>query len=282
MSDEKWKYLCFAFLGMLFVLNVDQDILGVTGMLFGFYYAFTGFMNANQKKKEVDRHVERVNTSHTREEVNVIEAYLKTVFVYDVRKCVVNDAVELRLNSNVYRSLDDVDVFLNGKRFGSLQDYKRRNGKEYNRLFDLLLSDASALRQKESYEDFVTKLNGYVSLVEDDEVKVAIEDTIQNLKQLEAHRSYLRKDVVSYEKVYAYYMPMLVKILDQFTSIQVAKEDEQYMHTLRNLHRSLLSINMALESMLIESTNEEFVNLSQDIQNLDALLKQDGFKENEY
>lgn len=296
-------------IGVFLVILAETEMatfIGISVLLLSIFYGVSLLVKSN---KGNDTKKDDMQTLHTKEEIAQIDTYFKTIFINGVSKFVVTDSIELRLNATMYRSLDDLDVYVDGKRFGSLYDFRIHQGKQYNQLIDVVLGMSSVIKDqtiidvdvvekeplkienveveieemKENYnETFIDQLQRLLHQVEDEEVRKQLRETIQDLKELETHQQSFDDDVSSYTKLYEYYLPMLIRILEQFIPLQSAKRDEQYARTVRNVNRSLTSVNLALERMLMESTNEEFVNLSADIQTLDSLLKQDGFKKNEY
>ena len=77
-------------------------------------------------------------------------------------------------------------------------------------------------------------------------------------------------------KLYEHYLPILVKILQQYESLQVATSDPAYGETKEKLSNTIQLINTAMKNIISSMTDQDFINLSADISTLEAVLKKDG------
>lgn len=238
-------------------------------------------------------------TVHTKEEVRIVDDYLKQYFSKGKKNIQMPNGVMLVLRGIRYHSLDDVDVYVDRNRFGTLFEYRMNRGQDYNRLFNDLIVlankdtdeeiiDASFVKKEQVKEEpvqeemnindqFIMKLNELNIEIPDKEISNMLYETTALLRQLDLYQKKFKETTASYDKLYEYYLPMIVRILEQYVVLQVAKKDPNYQKTVQNVKDTISSLNGAIKDLIKDTTDQDFMNISADISTLDSLLKKDGF-----
>ena len=78
------------------------------------------------------------------------------------------------------------------------------------------------------------------------------------------------------DKLYAHYLPILTRILKQYSLLQIAKTDPSYETTVADLKKTINLINQAMQTIISGMTDNDFINLSADMSTLEAVLQKDG------
>ncbi len=241
------------------------------------------------------------------DKVSKINLYLRKYFRTRTSILVV-DGVELRLRDSQYASLASLDVYRNNAYICSLNEYQRRYPESYNAILNNLVSIASTnpiqddvfeaevvenpqpkqeapKRERSSSpkekraQYFMDTINELNNDIPDEEITNGLYETCSLLKQIQTLEEKFPNSKDKLKKLYEYYLPILIKILTQYTDLQYAKTDPSYEETKDKLIRTIHLINDAMEKIISSMTDEDFINLSADISTLEAVLKKDGLTE---
>ena len=74
------------------------------------------------------------------------------------------------------------------------------------------------------------------------------------------------------EKLYSYYIPLLIDILNQYKDLQSTSDEAAK----KRLKETVKLINEAMKMLIGDLRDEDFVNLKADMATLKFLLQQDG------
>ena len=209
------------------------------------------------------------------------------------------DQIELRLREEKYASLSSLDVYRNNTYICSLNEYQRRYPESYSAIInDLYFTQANSPLQAEVFDAevvenpqpkkeetvkkeknaqyFIEEITSLNNDIPDEEISNGLYETASLLKQVQTLESKFPNSKDKLKKLYEYYLPILINILNQYRNLQYAKTDPSYEDTKNKLIRTIHLINDAMAKIISSMTDEDFINLSADISTLEAVLKKDG------
>jgi len=216
------------------------------------------------------------------------------------------EGYDLRLSSNGYSNLGSLMVYRDDVRICSMADFSRRYPSTYEEILGVLQnmsnSNPSAYQgnvidveveehttpttQKEEQptpqedirdaDHFIRSIESLSEDITDDEVKEQLYETRTLLLQIKELSEKFPDSKPKLKRLYEYYMPILVSILEQYEDLQAAKTDPSYEDTRSRLIRTVGLINDAMETIISSLTDQDFINLSADISTLEAVLQKDG------
>ena len=112
--------------------------------------------------------------------------------------------------------------------------------------------------------------------IPDDEISTSLYETTTLLKQIKYFEEKFPDSHNKLDKLYTHYLPILTRILKQYTLLQVAKTDPSYESTYADLKKTINLINQAMQTIISSMTDNDFINLSADMSTLEAVLQKDG------
>ena len=205
----------------------------------------------------------------------------------------------MRLREEKYASLSSLDVYRNNTYICSLNEYQRRYPESYSAIInDLYSTQANSPLQAEVFDAevvenpqpkkeetvkkeknaqyFIEEITCLNNDIPDEEISNGLYETASLLKQVQTLESKFPNSKDKLKKLYEYYLPILINILNQYRNLQYAKTDPSYEDTKNKLIRTIHLINDAMAKIISSMTDEDFINLSADISTLEAVLKKDG------
>ncbi|MBR2991124.1 MAG: hypothetical protein IKF51_06660 [Solobacterium sp.] len=262
----------------------------------------------NNRRQNRYGYTERVNgNAHSASDLAKINVFLRKQFRNN-NSLVMADGLELVLRTQRYNTLSNLDVYINGRHYGTINEFRNSNRQMYDTMFDTLLAMAedSTRRQdaevvdaeyvspaekakekpkaevkKETVEEtksayFIRKINDNNANIPDEEITNNLYETCALLKQIQLLERKFPESADKMQKMYDYYLPYLVKILDNFENLQTIKSDANYEKNVNQLKSTVKSINEALETIIPTMSDSHFTDLSADMATLEALLKKEG------
>lgn len=232
-------------------------------------------------------------------QMKLINACLKEYFSSYTQLPVFDD-VNLRIKLKSYRSLNSLNVFKNNDYVCSLSEFGKEYPDKYNQILRLLLSFASDTKRSFSYSKETKVINKVVEdnkqvskavkyIEEIDELNVAIPDEVISnglyescslLKQISQIEQQHPESKDKLDKLYEYYLPILVNILKQYQALQDVPNTDKFVQTKQKLEKSIILINEAMKTLTMTLYEDDVINLSADISTLEAILKKDGLVDN--
>lgn len=312
-SGNLWFWLIFflilgggEFLPLMFILA------GIWAITYALVQAANRSQNntgtVNNRRQNRYGYTERVNgNAHSASDLAKINVFLRKQFRNN-NSLVMADGLELVLRTQRYNTLSNLDVYINGRHYGTINEFRNSNRQMYDTMFDTLLAMAedSTRRQdaevvdaeyvspaekakekpkaevkKETVEEtksayFIRKINDNNANIPDEEITNNLYETCALLKQIQLLERKFPESADKMQKMYDYYLPYLVKILDNFENLQTIKSDANYEKNVNQLKSTVKSINEALETIIPTMSDSHFTDLSADMATLEALLKKEG------
>lgn len=132
---------------------------------------------------------------------------------------------------------------------------------------------ADKLSDAERYIDKINELN---IAVDQEEITNGLYQTCSLLRQIDtAVKNYDK--VPKIDKLYDYYLPILVKILENYKKLSLTGvKNKDFKDCESQLIKTIILINEALKNINETIHEDEYMNLSADITTLQSLLKKDG------
>lgn len=125
-------------------------------------------------------------------------------------------------------------------------------------------------------EKYIEKINDLNDVVDQEEITNGLYQTCSLLKQIDtASKTY--DNIPKLDKLYDYYLPILVKILENYKKLSdTGIKNKDFKDSESQLIKTIILINEALKNINETIHEDEYMNLSADITTLQSLLKKDG------
>lgn len=295
---------------LIFLLGGGEELIPVLIALFVLGIVFSA-VRSSQKQDRANPGRRAGRSAYRSETVNKyppselarINVYLRRYFQTHQSLAVTDDS-ELRLHGNAYTSLSGLDFWRNGAYVCGFDDFAKRYPDSYDTILRELwkrssqpqsddVIDVEATIHKEEpkeekkpakeekpilrsqyYIDELTRLNVNIP---DRQISDGLDQTVAELRQIHDLEEKFPESQGKLKKLYEYYLPILVRILKQYESLQGITTDPSYEDTYNKLNRTIGLINDAMKTIISSMTDQDFINLSADISTLEAVLQKDGF-----
>lgn len=255
----------------------------------------------NRQRNYTNRAAKKFSPS----ELAVINVYLRRFFANN-RLLPLTDGIDLRMHGSRYSSLSSLDVYRDGEYICTLDEFGARYPSSYDSILDSLMERAQhpvnteevvdvevTEHQEEVQEevkeepktedtvkdagDFITEIDQLNANITDEVISNGLYETCALLKQIQALEQKFPDSRSKLEKLYEYYLPILVRILHQFDNLQSVAADPNYEPTRQKLNKTIGLINDAMKTIISSMTDQDFINLSADMSTLEAVLQKDGY-----
>ena len=194
-------------------------------------------------------------------------------------------------------SIKDMDVYFENTRLCSLYEFSQSHPSEYNKIIKSLLdfsnrkkttkrrgstSDEKGVARHEvkelsKAEQFARKVDDLNNQIPDYRISLKLDRTAGLLRQIGTLQAKGDgSDLSSVQKLYEYYMPMLVDILESFNQLQNQTMHQDHDATVEKVSSVIDTINDSMVTIVNEMNDEDFINLNADLNTLETLLKNDG------
>ncbi|MBR2824728.1 MAG: hypothetical protein IKE51_00440 [Solobacterium sp.] len=309
------------FLFVLFIIFSGSGLLPLA-IIFGAFFAVmyaavkaanrTTVSNTNAYRRKTNSYgytQRKTGNAHTAADLAKINVYLRKYFRTNTQLEMPN-GIELFLRTDSYSNLNNLDVYRNGTRIGTLNEFRNRYKDLYDSLFETLLAmsksaqkagdveivdaeieEATQTKKKKTTQketanttekastkakQFMEGINSLNNDIPDEEISNGLFETSALLKQIDMLETKFPESSKKMQKMYDYYLPYLTRILQQYTNLQTVKSDANYERNVEQLKGTIKSINEALNTIIPSMSDSDFTNLSADMATLEALLRKDG------
>lgn len=144
-------------------------------------------------------------------------------------------------------------------------------------------TDSPKEEQKQSRgQRYIEEVNDLNDEIPDDKISESLYETVILLKQLDLYENKFPESKQKVDDLYDRYLPMLIKILKQFSVLQIAKTDISYEKSLNQTTGIIKMTNQAIKKLITEMTDHDFINYNADISTLEALLQKDGLLDDDF
>lgn len=269
-----FRILLSLFNPILFLVFIGL-ILGIIGRIFK-----TAGMATRKKEYRRER-------KYSIQEYAQLNDYLKKWFRYEAT-LQMDQGYELRLKNREYQGLDSLDVYESNGYVDHFQNFKNNQPEKYATLLQEMMVraktvsaddnviDVQVTKHEEKENHFVERIDDLNTSIQDPEVKEALYKTRALLLQVGELEKSFPESKDKLRKLYEYYLPYLISILEKFAKVQVSKMNDDYDGSKDKLIRTVSLVNEAMENMISNMNDEDFMELNADMSTLEAILKKDG------
>lgn len=269
-----FRILLSLFNPILFLVFIGL-ILGIIGRIFK-----TAGMATRKKEYRRER-------KYSIQEYAQLNDYLKRWFRYEAT-LQMDQGHELRLKNREYQGLDSLDVYESNGYVDHFQNFKNNQPEKYAALLQEMMVraktvsaddnviDVQVTKHEEKENRFVERIDDLNTSIQDPEVKEALYKTRALLLQVGKLEKSFPESKDKLRKLYEYYLPYLISILEKFAKVQVSKMNDDYDGSKDKLIRTVSLVNEAMENMISNMNDEDFMELNADMSTLEAILKKDG------
>lgn len=247
------------------------------------------------------RKSKNVVNSHTQSELDTVNRFLVTYF-RNKSVLEMHDGLDLVLKTSKFSDLSHLNVYRDGTRIGTMNFFRSTYPDQFESVIDGLIvmaknmpvdrsvvQDAEVVKRKDVVSEnqkkdgkvhralvFMNQINELNEDIPDEEISTGLYETAVLLKQIDNFESKFSDSSEKLDKLYIHYLPILIRILKQYSLLQVAKTDPNYEKTYQDLKKTIHLINDAMKHIISTLTDNDFINLSADISTLEAVLQKDG------
>ena len=284
------------------VFDIIFDVLLPVAPLFIFIYLIRLFVGKNKKTNNIFQTrtaaTNKLSAKANPNEAKFIKA-LQDHFKSDARLLFDQDTYLSPLNDGAI-NLDNVGIYMRDEYISTLHEYKTAFPNSYNTFVDMILdytksrqpqskpvtntpksteTKSTYLKDAEYYIDALTRMNDSIS---EEHVTEYLNKSIEYLTQIKNIEKTFPKSKDKTTKLYQYYLPMLLDILENYKRLSVGTtQSKEFKENEDRLLKTLLLINGALETMSGSLLEEYYTESSVDMKTLEALLKKDGLVQDE-
>ena len=300
-------FLMSLFAGLT-ILSVGFEIFGVAMDVFGplitigiFVYIIRLFTNKNKKTDSIFKtRTASAPTSRTNpNEAKFIKA-LDNHFKSDARLLFDQETYLTPLSEGPI-TLDNVGIYMRDEYISTLSEYKIAFPNSYNTFVDMILNYTSSrnasrskpvsntpketqtkstyLKDAQYYIDSLSKMN---ESIDQETITEHLNKSVQYLSQIRDIEKTFPKSKDKTTKLYQYYLPMLLDILENYKRLSVGStQSKEFKENEDRLLKTLVLINGALDTLTHTLLEEYYTESSVDMKTLEALLKKDGLVQDE-
>lgn len=247
------------------------------------------------------RSTQRSRTNLSASQMAKVNVYMRKFFRSN-RTMKIGTGIELKTHGTSYASLSSLDVYRNGSFICSLDEFGKRYPDSYKELMDeicrrsddgqsdIFEAEIQETPKEEVHEQpkqkttpkeqsaqyFIDTINDLNNGIPDEEISNGLFETTALLKQVQSFELKFPNSRTKLSKLYEYYLPILVRILKQYETLQDAKLDENYETVKEKLKKTIHLINDAMKTIIKSMTDADMMNLSADLTTLESLLQKDG------
>lgn len=303
-----WIILLFLIFGAGSIVTALLPVFVIAAVI---YFAVRSEKKSAARSAAYRRNTNRTYTNraakkYSPSELAVINVYLRRFYANN-RLLPLADGIDLRMHGSRYSSLSSLDVYRDGEYICTLDEFGARYPTSYDSILESLMERAQhpvnneevvdvevTEHQEEVKEevmeepqqeedtirdagDFIAEIDQLNANISDEVISNGLYETCALLKQIQALEQKFPDSRSKLEKLYEYYLPILVRILHQFDNLQSVAADPNYEPTRQKLNRTIGLINDAMKTIISSMTDQDFINLSADMSTLEAVLQKDGY-----
>lgn len=126
-------------------------------------------------------------------------------------------------------------------------------------------------------EAYIEKINALNTEIANESITNGLYQTCALLKHLAIAEEKFPENKDKLDKLYQYYLPILLDILENYKNIgQSASNHEDFHEAEDRLNKTIILINEAMKTISATMAEDDLMSLSADMTTLEALLKKDG------
>ena len=192
----------------------------------------------------------------------------------------VNDNISLKLTKEGRDVYESLGVFFAGEYVSQLVDFRTYDLDTYQTILTEMRFDDNVVDDKEpslNAEGFIEQINEYNTDIAHDDISNYLYLTSSLLSNISILEKRGVSDSRKTRKLYMYYMPILMDILDNYCKMKDNKyvsSDVKQME--EKLIKTIILCNEAIKTLLASLNEEDLLNMSVNMNTLENILKKDG------
>lgn len=297
-----------SFIGLIFFIVFFG---GFVGPMFGLFFELVPLIififiisrvikAVSQESKTTRRNNRRKSSNTNRYTVNrydmsnkdltKIDDKLRAYFADNYELPIFDDIV-LVPKGGKYRAFEELYIAKGGETIMSLKEFGDSYPSTHGKITSLLLlfakgddmpkKEETPARQPKVKKPqskaamYIEKISDLNIAIPQEEITTGLEQTCTLLKQIDISTSGEDDNIL--DKLYEYYLPILIKILENYKGLlDAGAKGDEFKKCEDQLIKTILLINEALKTINNTIHEDDFMNLSADITTLQSLLKKDG------
>lgn len=310
-------FVFLIFLGTLFtvagsVLGVFFEVIFPLLIMYMIIKAIVKKSTGNPKKKketkdyiDVKARERRTPDLHLSEkDRNRIDRALTVYFRKNDRLPITGD-INLRPNSGRYVSLRDLAVYQKDDKVANFDEFGEDYEEFYRDVVEMLRifseqaeptvhdtaqekkqsGEEPGKKQASEYDDaeaYIDRINALNDDIADEEISNGLYQVTAYLSQIRMIEQKFPEKHKQLKKVYHYYLPILIKILEQYKNFQdSAMGTKEFKTSEDQLKKTIILINGALKKITETICAQDLTDLNANMTTLEMLLKNDGLVDDE-
>ena len=217
------------------------------------------------------------------------------------------EEISLRPEKAEYTGLRNLVLLKDNDCIGTLDEFGERYPRLYNEILRLLVEFAKQPQTEEKpqttadqkpevpaeeadlpqaepaqpeldrAEAYIEKINALNTEIANESITNGLYQTCALLKHLAIAEEKFPENKDKLDKLYQYYLPILLDILENYKNIgQSASNHEDFHEAEDRLNKTIILINEAMKTISATMAEDDLMSLSADMTTLEALLKKDG------
>ena len=284
-------------LPLLFIL-LPLGFMGIIG--YAIYKALSNKNNNSNKNVDSNNSYENTNYSTnniSNSDLNKIDKKLTSYFKNNMNLPII-EGISLTTQAGKFTTVDQLFLTYKDEKIIKLVDFKKKYGDVYLKIMNLLLvfankndevikeevknNDVSSNKTANEGDEYIEKINELNSAIPQEEITNGLYQTCDLLKEVNLlNETYNDKNKVS--KLYDYYLPILVSVLEKYKKLQDSKvHGEEFKECETQLIKTIVLINEALKTICASMQEDDYMNINADIDTLQSLLEKDGYGESPF
>ena len=205
------------------------------------------------------------------------------------------EEIRLRPEKARYNGIRGLVLLKGDDCIATLEDFGEQFPRVYNEIIRLLLKFAEQpQKQSESVaakapvrpeqkkkldeaEEYIEKINSLNTEIKSESITNGLYQTVALLKHLAIAEEKFPENKDKLDKLYDYYLPILLDILENYKNIGESGSDHSdFKEAEDRLDKTIMLINEAMKTISTTMVEEDLMTMSADMSTLEALLKKDG------
>lgn len=307
MNENRFPIFFFLLFMFMFFPGLTGLMFGVIPIVISIVVFFNIFKAISMTNKQADKQKRTTNKSNvnqnpyskqnppkkfvSNQERNQIDEKLKEYFKKNYKLPILDD-IALVTQNGTYTTFENLYVSKNGETILSLEEFGNMFPSTYAEIIALLkvfvkqdekVMSAEVKTPEIKKEDLLSDADKYIEKINQlnidipqEEIKNGLYQTCALLRQIDLASKASKTDS-KIGKLYDYYLPILVTILENYKSLLVTgSQNAEFKKCETQLIKTIILINEALKNINSSMHEDEYMNLSADITTLQSLLKKDG------
>ena len=216
------------------------------------------------------------------------------------------DGINLTTINGTYEDVSSLMITSNGEKVCTLEEFKESYPDLYKTIYSLLTEfsrQKDVTPKKETKKDsdvkktettktstmseddqklkiFVDKINKLNGEIPNEEITNGLYKTTDLLTQIIKFDDDKVDGKVS--KLYDYYLPILVSILEKYKKLQNGAQNDEFIKCQTQLNKTIILINEALKTIIDNVNEKEIDDINADMTTLQSLLSKDGYSKDPF